>query len=158
MGSLEKKTHASLQKKVLKFKAWLSSNLFQKHFPIHYNEISIALPLPEYIDPVSGLLNVGLKLPKDLPKPDLGPSIYFSYGGPEELMQADYLSKLCYESHDTVGVGQIHIEYPCIASLYTNALGEISVLVPNVYFFLDLVPLLYSLSKFVFCSHVWSHR
>lgn len=104
MGSLEKRTHASIQQKVLKFKAWLSSHLFQKHFPLHYNEILSALPLPEYINPVSGLLNVSVKLPKDLSKHDLGPSIYFSYGGPEELMQADYLSKLCYESHDTVNI------------------------------------------------------
>lgn len=107
MGSLEKRTHASIQQKVLKFKAWLSSHLFQKHFPLHYNEILSALPLPEYVNPVSGILNVSVKLPKDLSKHDLGPSIYFSYGGPEELVQADYLSKLCYESHDTVGVGQI---------------------------------------------------
>ncbi|KAL0300767.1 UNVERIFIED_CONTAM: Lysine-specific demethylase [Sesamum radiatum] len=56
--------------------------------------------IAEYINPVSGILNVGVKLPKEFPKPDLGPCIYFSYGGSEELMQADYLSKLCYESHD----------------------------------------------------------
>ncbi|KAI3466625.1 hypothetical protein Pfo_023288 [Paulownia fortunei] len=104
MGSLEKRTHASVQQKVLKFKAWLSSHLFQKQFPIHYNEILSAIPLPEYVNPVSGLLNVSVKLPKELPKPDLGPCIYFSYGGPEELMQANYLSKLCYESHDTVNI------------------------------------------------------
>ncbi|KAH6764637.1 hypothetical protein C2S51_015886 [Perilla frutescens var. frutescens] len=104
MGSLEKRTHASIQQKVLKFKAWLSSHLFQNHFPLHYNEILSALPLPEYVNPVSGLLNVSVKLPKDLSKHDLGPCIYFSYGGPEELMQADYLSNLCYESHDTVNI------------------------------------------------------
>ncbi|XP_057796330.1 lysine-specific demethylase JMJ28 isoform X4 [Salvia miltiorrhiza] len=104
MGSLEKRTHASIQQKVLKFKAWLSSHLFQKHFPLHYNEILSALPLPEYVNPVSGLLNVSVKLPKDLSKHDLGPCIYSSYGGPEELMQADYLSKLCYETHDTVNI------------------------------------------------------
>ncbi|KAG8385636.1 hypothetical protein BUALT_Bualt03G0065700 [Buddleja alternifolia] len=104
MGSLEKRTHASMQHKVLKFKAWLSSHLFQKQFPIHYDEILNALPLQEYIHPVSGLLNVGVKLPKELPMPDLGPCVYFSYGGPEELMQAEFLSKLCYESHDTVNI------------------------------------------------------
>ncbi|KAG8365455.1 hypothetical protein BUALT_Bualt18G0106600 [Buddleja alternifolia] len=104
MGSLEKRTHASMQQKVLKFKAWLSSHLFQKQFPVHYNEIISALPLPEYINPLFGVLNVGVKLPKQSPKPDLGPCVHFSYGGPEELMQADYLSKLCYESHDTVNI------------------------------------------------------
>ncbi|KAK4421273.1 Lysine-specific demethylase [Sesamum alatum] len=104
MGSLEKRTHASVQQKVLKFKAWLSAPLFQKQFPLHYNEILSSLPLPEYINPISGILNVGIKLPKEFPKPDLGPCIYFSYGGPDELMQADYLSKLCYESHDKVNI------------------------------------------------------
>ncbi|KAG6423691.1 hypothetical protein SASPL_114093 [Salvia splendens] len=104
MGSLEKRTHASVQQRVLKFKAWLSSHLFQKHFPLHYNEILSSLPLPEYVNPVSGLLNVSVKLPKELSKHDLGPCIYFSYGGPEELMPADYLSKLCYASHDTVNI------------------------------------------------------
>ncbi|KAL3851261.1 hypothetical protein ACJIZ3_013143 [Penstemon smallii] len=104
MGSLEKRTHASMQQKILKFKAWLSSHLFQKQFPVHYNEIIKSLPLSEYINPVSGLFNVGVKLPKEFPKPDLGPSVYFSYGGPEELKQADFLSKLCYGAHDTVNI------------------------------------------------------
>ncbi|KAL3624955.1 hypothetical protein CASFOL_031623 [Castilleja foliolosa] len=104
MGSLEKRTHASVQQKTLKFKACLSSRLFEKQFPVHYNEILSALPLPEYINPISGLLNVSVRLPKEFPKPDLGPCIYFSYGDPEELMQADYLSKLCYKSHDTVNI------------------------------------------------------
>lgn len=103
MGSLEKGTHASMQLKTLKFKASLSSHLFQKHFPIHYNEILSALPLPEYINPVCGLLNLGVKLPEQFLRPELGPCIHFSYGGPEGQMQADVLSKLCYESHDLVG-------------------------------------------------------
>ncbi|XP_051133676.1 lysine-specific demethylase JMJ28 [Andrographis paniculata] len=104
MGSLEKRTHANVQQKFVKFRAWLSSCLFQKQFPLHYDEILSALPLPEYINPVSGLLNVGNKFPKEIPKPDLGPCIYFSYGGPEELMQANYMSKLCYESNDKVNI------------------------------------------------------
>ncbi|KAL2467233.1 Transcription factor jumonji (jmjC) domain-containing protein [Abeliophyllum distichum] len=104
MGSLEKRTHASVRHKTLKFKASFSSGLFQKQFPAHYDEILHALPLPEYINPVSGLLNLAVKLPKELRKTDLGPCIYISYGGPEELMQADFLTKLCYESHDTVNI------------------------------------------------------
>ncbi|CAA2982558.1 lysine-specific demethylase JMJ25 [Olea europaea subsp. europaea] len=104
MGSLEKGTHASVRHKTLKFKASFSSSLFQKQFQAHYNEILHALPLPEYINPVSGLLNLAVKLPKELQKTDLGPCIYISYGGPEELMQPDFLTKLCYESHDTVNI------------------------------------------------------
>ncbi|XP_075513746.1 lysine-specific demethylase JMJ28-like isoform X1 [Primulina tabacum] len=104
MGSLEKGTHASMQLKTLKFKASLSSHLFQKHFPIHYNEILSALPLPEYINPVCGLLNLGVKLPEQFRRPELGPGIHFSYGGPDGQMQADVLSKLYYESHDMVNI------------------------------------------------------
>ncbi|XP_075503003.1 lysine-specific demethylase JMJ28-like isoform X1 [Primulina tabacum] len=104
MGSLEKGTHASMQLKTLKFKASLSSHLFQKHFPIHYKEILSALPLPEYINPVCGLLNLGVKLPDQFRRPELGPCIHFSYGVPEGQMQADVLSKLCYESHDMVNI------------------------------------------------------
>ncbi|KZV16035.1 hypothetical protein F511_26164 [Dorcoceras hygrometricum] len=104
MGSLEKGTHASMKLKTLKFKASLSSHLFQKHFPIHYNEILSALPLQEYINPVCGLLNLGVKLPEQFQKPELGPCIHFSYGGMEGQMQADTLSKLYYESHDMVNI------------------------------------------------------
>lgn len=102
IGSLERETHAIVREKVLKFKAWLSSQLFQKQFPVHYNEILSSLPLQEYINPACGPLNLGLKLPVELPKPELGPCIYFSYAGPEELSQAEFLTKLHYEAHDTV--------------------------------------------------------
>ncbi|GER31661.1 transcription factor jumonji (jmjC)domain-containing protein [Striga asiatica] len=104
MGSLEKRTHAMVRKKVVKFKAWLSSHLFQKQFAEHYNEILSSLPFPVYINPISGLLNLGANLPNEFSMPDLGPCIDISYGGPEEFLQADYLSKLCYKSHDTVNI------------------------------------------------------
>ncbi|EPS66208.1 hypothetical protein M569_08569, partial [Genlisea aurea] len=105
MGSLEKRTHASLYRKFVKFKTWLSSNLFRKQFPVHYKEILSSLPLPEYVHPMSGLLNVGvMKVPEDWPEPDLGPSVFLSYGSQEELKQIEFLSKLSCESHDTVNL------------------------------------------------------
>ncbi|KAL6542890.1 hypothetical protein OROHE_010410 [Orobanche hederae] len=125
MGSLEKRTHASVRQKVIKFKAWLSSHLFRKQFPIHFNEILSALPLPEYINPHSGLLNVSVKLPKELTKPELGPCIYLAYGGPEELMQSDYLSKLCYESHDMVNI----LAYATDPRISTEQINKIESLV-----------------------------
>ncbi|XP_059659957.1 lysine-specific demethylase JMJ28 isoform X2 [Cornus florida] len=104
MGSLEGRTHANVWREMLKFKGWLSSHIFQEQFPAHYSEIIRSLPLQEYMNPTSGLLNVAVKLPQEIPKPDLGPCIYISYGGPEELMQGDFLTKLCYESYDVVNI------------------------------------------------------
>ncbi|KAA8519899.1 hypothetical protein F0562_014191 [Nyssa sinensis] len=104
MGSLEGQTHANMWRETLKFKVWLSSHLFQEQFPAHYAEIIHSLPLQEYMNPISGLLNLAVKLPQEMPKPDLGPCLYISYGGPEELMQADFLTKLCYKSYDMVNI------------------------------------------------------
>ncbi|KAK2977097.1 hypothetical protein RJ640_017621, partial [Escallonia rubra] len=104
MGSLEGKTHANMCREVLKLKGWLSSKLFQEQFPAHYAEIISGLPLKKYINPLSGLLNLAVKLPQEMPKPDLGPCLYISYGGPEELMQADFLTKLCFDSFDVVNI------------------------------------------------------
>ncbi|KAK3011119.1 hypothetical protein RJ639_012678 [Escallonia herrerae] len=104
MGSLEGKTHANMCREVLKLKGWLSSKLFQEQFPAHYAEIISGLPLKKYINPLSGLLNLAVKLPQEMPKPDLGPCLYISYGGPEELMQADFLTKLSFDSFDVVNI------------------------------------------------------
>lgn len=104
MGSLEWQTHATMQREIVKFKAWLSSHLFQEQFPGHHAEILQAIPLQEYMNPKSGLLNLAVKLPPEMPQTDLGPSIYISYGGPEELSQAEFISNLCCESYDMVGL------------------------------------------------------
>ncbi|KAG9133725.1 hypothetical protein Leryth_025325 [Lithospermum erythrorhizon] len=104
MGSLEGKTYANMRRKTIKFNAWLSSHLYQEHFPTHYGETLQALPLQEYMNPTSGLLNLAIKLPGEIAKPELGPCIYISYGGPEELLQAESLTKLCYESCDVVNI------------------------------------------------------
>nr|POE80422.1 lysine-specific demethylase jmj25 [Quercus suber] len=44
------------------------------------------------------------KLPQEIPKPDLGPCVYISYGYAEELVQADSVAKLCYDSYDVVNI------------------------------------------------------
>ncbi|KAK1556525.1 hypothetical protein Q3G72_006725 [Acer saccharum] len=88
----------------LKLKGWLSSHLFQEQFPAHYTEIIRGLPLPEYMDPNSGLLNIASKMQQQIPGPDLGPCIYMSYGSGEELVQADSVTKLCYDLCDVVNI------------------------------------------------------
>lgn len=102
MGSLRGPKHADMCNEKLKLKGWLSSHLFQEQFPAHYAEIIHGLPLPEYMDPKSGVLNIATKLPQEIPKPDLGPSVYISYGSGEELAQGDSVTKLCYDLCDVV--------------------------------------------------------
>lgn len=102
MGSLQWQTHAAIRQQMIKFRAWLSSHLFEEQFPAHYLEILRALPLQEYMNPNSSLLNLAVKLPGEMAAPDLGPSIYISYGGSEELVRTEFTTNLCYESYDVV--------------------------------------------------------
>lgn len=102
MGSFKGPAHANLWREKLKLKGWLSSHLFQEHFPAHYAEILHSLPLPEYMDPVSGILNIAAALPEEIMKPDLGPCVYISYCSGENLVQADSVTKLRYDSYDMV--------------------------------------------------------
>ncbi|RVW28286.1 Lysine-specific demethylase JMJ25 [Vitis vinifera] len=104
LGSLEGRKHTNAWQEKLKLKGWLSSHLFQEQFPAHYDEIIHSLPLQEYMNPKSGLLNLAVKLPHEYPKPDLGPCIYISYGSCEELLLADSVTRLSYESYDVVGL------------------------------------------------------
>ncbi|XP_050289017.1 lysine-specific demethylase JMJ28 isoform X3 [Quercus robur] len=104
MGSLNGQTHKNTWQEKFKLKGWLSSHLFQEQFPSHYAQIIHSLPLQEYMNPISGLLNLAAKLPQEIPKPDLGPCVYISYGYAEELIQADSVAKLCYDSYDVVNI------------------------------------------------------
>lgn len=102
MGSLNGRTQRNMWNETLKLKGWLSSQLFQEQFAAHYAEIIQALPLPEYMNPTSGLLNVAARMPQEIQKPDLGPCVYISYGCSEQFVQADSVIKLCYNSYDVV--------------------------------------------------------
>ncbi|KAJ9136251.1 hypothetical protein P3X46_033343 [Hevea brasiliensis] len=104
MGPFKGPTHTNLWHEKLKLKGWLSSHLFQEHFPAHYAEILHALPLPEYMDPVSGVLNIAAELPEEIMKPELGPCVYISYGSGENIVQADSVAKLRYDSYDMVNI------------------------------------------------------
>lgn len=102
MGSLKGQTHTNMWNETLKLKGWMSSQLFQQQFPAHYAEIIHALPFQEYMNPASGLLNLAARLPQEIPIPDLGPCVYISYGCSEQLVKADSVIKLCFDSYDMV--------------------------------------------------------
>ncbi|XP_021902246.1 lysine-specific demethylase JMJ25 isoform X2 [Carica papaya] len=104
LGSLRGHTETNMCHEKLKLKGWISSRLFQEQFPAHYAEIINALPLPDYMDPKSGLLNIAARLPEEIPKPDLGPWIYISYVSGDELVQADSVTKLSFYFFDMVNI------------------------------------------------------
>ncbi|KAK6283679.1 hypothetical protein POUND7_002631 [Theobroma cacao] len=104
LGSLRGLAQSNSCDEKMKLKGWLSSHLFQEQFPDHYTEIIRALPLPEYMDPRSGLLNIAARLPEEITKPDLGPCISISYCSGEELVQANSVTKLCYDLCDVVNI------------------------------------------------------
>jgi len=86
---------------MLKLKWLLSSQLFKEQFPVHFAEVIEALPLQEYMNPTSGLLNLAVYLgAQGSAKHDLGPYVYLSYGCGDE--QSDFVTKLCYDSYDVV--------------------------------------------------------
>ncbi|GKV19137.1 hypothetical protein SLEP1_g29430 [Rubroshorea leprosula] len=104
LGSFRGQTHANTCDEKLKLKGWLSSHLFQEQFPTHYAEIIHALPLPDYMDPNCGLLNIAANLPQEIPKHDFGPCLSISYQSGEELGLPDSVTKLCYNLHDVVNI------------------------------------------------------
>ncbi|KAE8664499.1 Lysine-specific demethylase 3B, putative isoform 3 [Hibiscus syriacus] len=104
LGSLRKLPQSSMCDEKLKLKGHLSSQTFHEQFPDHYIELVRSLPLPDYMDPGSGVLNIAARLPQEFTKPDLGPSVSISYCSGEELVQANSVTKLCYSLCDIVNV------------------------------------------------------
>ncbi|XP_035846505.1 lysine-specific demethylase JMJ25 isoform X1 [Helianthus annuus] len=98
------KTHANVWNEKLKFKVWLSSGIFQEHFPSHYAAVMNALPLQQYANPLTGVLNLAANVPPESQNIDLGPFVYISYGRPEDLIAGDFLTKLCYHAYDMVNI------------------------------------------------------
>lgn len=103
MGSMEGQTNAFMHQETVKVKGWVCPNLFQEHFPEHFAQIMHSIPLKEYMDPKSGRFNLAAKLPEDMFKPNLGPSVHIAYGEPEEFMQGHFITRLSYDSYDVVG-------------------------------------------------------
>jgi [histone H3]-dimethyl-L-lysine9 demethylase len=99
-GSLKCRPQRNTWHEMLKLKGWLSSQVFKEQFPAHFSEVIDALPVQEYMNPVSGLLNLAANLPDGSPKHDIGPYVYISYGCADT--EADSVTKLCCDSYDVV--------------------------------------------------------
>lgn len=119
-GSLKCEPKKNTWHEMLKLKGWLSSQLFEEQFPAHFAEVIDALPIQEYMNPSSGLLNLAANLPLGSTKHDIGPYVYISYGCADD--EAESVTNLCYDSYDMVNVMAHSMEIP----LSTDQLSRIS--------------------------------
>uniref|UniRef100_A0A453MSI8 JmjC domain-containing protein n=1 Tax=Aegilops tauschii subsp. strangulata TaxID=200361 RepID=A0A453MSI8_AEGTS len=89
---------------LLKLKDWPQHSSFEDRLPRHLAEFISALPFREYTDHKSGPLNLAVKLPKKVIKPDLGPKTYIAYGVAQELGVGDSVTKIHCDMSDAVNI------------------------------------------------------
>ncbi|KAK3144541.1 hypothetical protein QOZ80_4AG0314440 [Eleusine coracana subsp. coracana] len=89
---------------LLKLKDWPQNSSFEDRLPRHCSEFISMLPFREYTDPKSGPLNLAVKLPKNVKKPDLGPKTYIAYGVAQELGIGDSVTQLHCDMSDAVNI------------------------------------------------------
>jgi lysine-specific demethylase 3 len=94
---------------LLKLKDWPPHSSFEERLPRHGAEFMSALPFREYTDPKCGPLNLAVKLPKGVNKPDLGPKTYIAYGVSKELGIGDSVTKLHCDMSDAVNIQFSHM-------------------------------------------------
>lgn len=102
LGSFRGKAETNTCQEKLKLDGWLSSSLFQEQFPNHFDDILKLLPIPHYMDPKRGLLNIATNLPDTIQPPNLGPCLNISYRSGEEYANHNSVKKLGFETCDTV--------------------------------------------------------
>uniref|UniRef100_A0A0E0KFC1 JmjC domain-containing protein n=1 Tax=Oryza punctata TaxID=4537 RepID=A0A0E0KFC1_ORYPU len=105
MGYMRGRRHPmTFWPEMLKLKDWPPSSMFDQRLPRHGAEFITALPFPEYTDPRYGPLNLAVRLPAGVLKPDLGPKTYIAYGYYEELGRGDSVTKLHCDMSDAVNI------------------------------------------------------